>query len=519
MTLYKYDNNGNQLAAVHRKPVSGDEPEFHLDLSLGQNRLNENVVNHYDVQDQLSRVLTGNNKLSCQYDADGYRTSKTVNGTTTYFVWDDDQIVMELDGKGNVRKRYIRGNSLISADNGEGTDSVYYVMNDHGDVVQLLDKSGDVIREYAYDSFGNEINADKKDDNPFRYAGEYFDRETGNIYLRSRYYAPEQGRFLTMDTYTGEDDDPLSLHRYAYCDNDGVNQVDPSGQWGRKKGFGYKGDRFVHKSITLQTNSQIIAQPNFENRMPLLEGRKISGFKSGAELILDGSVLPDYIFERKKQKKSVYDSIKNKYGLKYHKRYRKYIKKRLLKEKIWNYDKYNGKTKSGQKKFLSKKFLNKFQGPYKKWEKYVLLGCVVHSIQDYQAHSLEEVDLATFRDTKNSEKKFSQKVVEFHSDWVVTGESLADKRKAKLLAKKRKKNKKAKLSREEKTKIENTARAEGKNKIHRNYKDNPLAAFTYDQARGRWVWVEVSSAKRNKRYVTAIANSRSYLDKVVKRIK
>lgn len=174
----------------------------------------------------------------------------------------------------------------------------------------------------------------------------------------------------------------------------------------------------MHKSITLQTNSQIIAQPNFENRMPLLEGRKISGFKSGAELILDGSVLPDYIFERKKQKKSVYDSIKNKYGLKYHKRYRKYIKKRLLKEKIWNYDKYNGKTKSGQNKFLSKKFLNKFQGPYKKWEKYVLLGCVVHSIQDYQAHSLEEVDLATFRDTKNSEKKFSQKVVEFHSDWV-----------------------------------------------------------------------------------------------------
>lgn len=518
VTLYKYDNNGNQLAAVHRKPVSGDEPEFHLDLSLGQNRLNENVVNHYDVQDQLSRVLTGNNKLSCQYDADGYRTSKTVNGTTTYFVWDDDQIVMELDGKGNVRKRYIRGNSLISADNGEGTDSVYYVMNDHGDVVQLLDKSGDVIREYAYDSFGNEISPDKKDDNPFRYAGEYFDRETGNIYLRSRYYAPEQGRFLTMDTYTGEDDDPLSLHRYAYCDNDGVNQVDPSGQWGRKKGFGYKGDRFVHKSITLQTNSQIIAQPNFENRMPLLEGRKISGFKSGAELILDGSVLPDYIFERKKQKKSVYDSIKNKYGLKYHKRYRKYIKKRLLKEKIWNYDKYNGKTKSGQNKFLSKKFLNKFQGPYKKWEKYVLLGCVVHSIQDYQAHSLEEVDLATFRDTKNSEKKFSQKVVEFHSDWVAEKMDLESI----YIEKASKKKNGGKLTNREREKIKRKAKKDKKkkkNSVHRKYKDNPLASFTYDQARGRWVWVEVSSAKSNKRYVTAIANSRSYLDKVVKRIK
>ncbi len=518
VTLYKYDNNGNQLAAVHRRPVSGDKPEFHLDLSLGQNRLNENVVNHYDVQDQLSRVLTGNSKLSCQYDSDGYRTSKTVNGTTTYFVWDDDQIVMELDEKGNVRKRYIRGNSLISADSGEGTESVYYVMNDHGDVAQLLDQSGNVIRAYTYDSFGNEISPDKKDDNPYRYAGEYFDQETGNIYLRSRYYSPEQGRFLTMDTYTGEESDPLSLHRYAYCDNDGVNQVDPSGHWGRKKGFGYKGDRFVHKSISLQTNSQIIAQPNFENKLPLLAGRKISGFKSGAELILDGSVLPDYIFERKKQKKSVYDSIKNKYGLEYHKSYRKYIKKKLLKEKIWDYDKYNGKTKSGQKKFSSKKFLNKFQGPYKKWEKYLLLGCVVHSIQDYQAHSLEEVDTKTFRDTKNPEKKFSQEALVFHSDWMAMKMDLK-----KIYIKKAQRKRKGKeLTKKEINKIGKKAEKDKKHikeSVHRKYKDNPLAALTYNRAGGNWVWVEVSSAKSNKRYVNAVTNSKLYFDKVAKRIK
>ncbi len=40
---------------------------------------------------------------------------------------------------------------------------------------------------------------------------------------------PEVGRFLTRDTYTGEEDDPESLHLYAYCGNDGVNGVDPSG--------------------------------------------------------------------------------------------------------------------------------------------------------------------------------------------------------------------------------------------------------------------------------------------------
>lgn len=37
------------------------------------------------------------------------------------------------------------------------------------------------------------------------------------------------GRFLTRDSYTGESDEPLSLHLYIYCENDGVNAWDPSG--------------------------------------------------------------------------------------------------------------------------------------------------------------------------------------------------------------------------------------------------------------------------------------------------
>ena len=77
--------------------------------------------------------------------------------------------------------------------------------------------------------FGNEVNPNTKDENPFRYCGEYFDKETDSIYLRARYYQAYLGRFLTRDTYTGEADDPLSLHLYTYCGNDGVNRIDPSG--------------------------------------------------------------------------------------------------------------------------------------------------------------------------------------------------------------------------------------------------------------------------------------------------
>ena len=61
------------------------------------------------------------------------------------------------------------------------------------------------------------------DDNPFRYAGEYFDEETGLIYLRNRYYDPETGRFIS------EDPAKDGLNWYAYCGNNPVNFVDP---WG-----------------------------------------------------------------------------------------------------------------------------------------------------------------------------------------------------------------------------------------------------------------------------------------------
>lgn len=143
--------------------------------------------------------------------------------------------MMELFEGGKVKKRYIRGNDLVYSDRGEDRASgredgkLFYVTDPHGNVVQLIDGSGKVVKTYEYDSFGNEVNLDSKDDNPFRYCGEYYDKETEKIYLRARYYQPAVGRFLTRDTYTGEEDDPLSLHLYTYCGNDGVNAWDPSG--------------------------------------------------------------------------------------------------------------------------------------------------------------------------------------------------------------------------------------------------------------------------------------------------
>ena len=59
--------------------------------------------------------------------------------------------------------------------------------------------------------------------NPFRYCGEYFDRETGDYYLRARSYDPRTGRF------TGEDSARAGFNWYAYGNGNPVAYMDLTG--------------------------------------------------------------------------------------------------------------------------------------------------------------------------------------------------------------------------------------------------------------------------------------------------
>ena len=65
--------------------------------------------------------------------------------------------------------------------------------------------------------------------NAFRYCGEYYDSETGTIYLRARHYNPSNGRFTQRDSFAGKQGDPLSLNLYTYCHNNPIIGIDPSG--------------------------------------------------------------------------------------------------------------------------------------------------------------------------------------------------------------------------------------------------------------------------------------------------
>jgi len=54
-----------------------------------------------------------------------------------------------------------------------------------------------------------------------------FHPDLGLYYLRARYYSPDKGRFWSMDTAEGDENNPISLHRYLYCQANPVIGVDP----------------------------------------------------------------------------------------------------------------------------------------------------------------------------------------------------------------------------------------------------------------------------------------------------
>ncbi|OIK14253.1 hypothetical protein BIV60_12155 [Bacillus sp. MUM 116] len=179
--------------------------------------------------------------ITYSYNDDGIRTKKVVknkqtNSTvTTNYVLDEDKVVYESDGTNNLHYTYDSEDNLLSL-NLNGTE-YYYILNAQGDVIGLLDGSGNQVVTYQYDAWGNNtsISGTLKDTvgklNPYRYRSYRYDSETNLYYLQSRYYSTEWGRFLNADSIAGSKGELLTSNMYTYCRNNPVNNIDPNGDW------------------------------------------------------------------------------------------------------------------------------------------------------------------------------------------------------------------------------------------------------------------------------------------------
>ena len=170
------------------------------------------------------------------YDANGMRTRRT-NGTTYYeYVYDGSTLSQMRFGANVLDFIYgAEGTPLAVIYSGS---YYYYVTNAQGDVVALLNSSGNTVVTYTYDAWGNPISttgtmaAILGTLNPLRYRGYVYDTETGLYYLQSRYYDPEIGRWINADSVVaGVGGDVKGYNLFAYCFNNPINMSDSSGRW------------------------------------------------------------------------------------------------------------------------------------------------------------------------------------------------------------------------------------------------------------------------------------------------
>ena len=97
----------------------------------------------------------------------------------------------------------------------------------------LIDDTGAVQNYYTYDPFGTLFDNESSTttvENPYRFAGYFWDDEIKQYYNRARMYDPVLQRFTSIDPVRGGFREPLTLHQYLYCVNDPVNNWDPSGE-------------------------------------------------------------------------------------------------------------------------------------------------------------------------------------------------------------------------------------------------------------------------------------------------
>jgi RHS repeat-associated protein/uncharacterized repeat protein (TIGR01451 family) len=195
----------------------------------------------YDAQGRLVRVtLPDGTVVSHTYDALGslVRTERGGAAAATNFYHDlsdpVSQVVLETVGDGSVSASYTYGRQLISQRRG-GSDAFYH-HDAHGSVRALTDAGGSAVAAYSYTAFGELSSSGGSVANDRLYAGEQFDASTGLYNLRARHYNPAAGRFITADPFPGFEEEPQSLHKYAYASNNPVNRVDPLGLYTRAQG-------------------------------------------------------------------------------------------------------------------------------------------------------------------------------------------------------------------------------------------------------------------------------------------
>ena len=209
IVTYGYDNNGSTIAKT-------------------ENGLTSTYV--WNDDKRLVSATVNGKAIGYKYNDQGIRVSSTVDGVETRYLLDEGitaNVWEEYSPNVTVQASYVYGYDLISQVRSGG--SSFYLVDGLGSTRLLTDGQGQVVNAYGYEAFGETVSQSGTATNSYQYAGEQLDGETGDYYLRQRFYDPSTGRFTRRDEYLGEIQNPNTLHKYMYTNANPITGTDPSG--------------------------------------------------------------------------------------------------------------------------------------------------------------------------------------------------------------------------------------------------------------------------------------------------
>ncbi|WP_296771706.1 RHS repeat-associated core domain-containing protein [Selenomonas sp.] len=218
---YVYDVN-NRLT---QRSINGQAENYRYD-NAGNLLQDGSNTYEYDTFRRTSKVTTntGNTQIN-RYDAEGLRYEMEENGKLVQFIFNENKEVIAEKEDGNIT-RLIRTSDLWAMESEPEKTWYHYASDEQGSTIFITDRQGKVKNRYAYDAFGNTVEAEEQISNRYQYTGQQFDPITQQYYLRARFYNPAIARFTQEDKYQGD-----GLNLYAYCANNPVDYYDPSGYY------------------------------------------------------------------------------------------------------------------------------------------------------------------------------------------------------------------------------------------------------------------------------------------------
>ena len=168
------------------------------------------------------------------YDQHGRRVAKSENGLLTLYIWDGMDIIATAHADGTIREYFTRGigiagdvGSLVAETRFSGgtATTTYLHSNWRGDVVMAADTSGNVVGEYAYTTFGEQLSSVGSFVPRFTFSSKERDA-SGLVYHGFRYYSPVLCRWISEDPIR----EGGGFNLYQFCWNNPVNRMDLYGR-------------------------------------------------------------------------------------------------------------------------------------------------------------------------------------------------------------------------------------------------------------------------------------------------